>query len=90
MKTTEAKVEIDILLCKGCGLCVLACPQSHLGIGSQSTAQGYFPAVVKEGGACNACAACGTICPDAAITVTLTRGAPQASEGVPPAPEASP
>lgn len=62
-------VEVSDQYCKGCELCISACPQEVLAIDmSRLTPRGYHPAkLVKDG--CTGCAICALVCPDAAITV---------------------
>ena len=64
-----AKVIIAKDTCKGCGLCVKACPKNVLALSEEETNKaGYFIAeAVAEG--CIGCAACAVMCPDVAITV---------------------
>lgn len=65
-----AKIIIDEIVCKGCGLCANACPLHiiHLDSG-RLNAKGYHPARLAQPGQCVGCAACATMCPDSAITV---------------------
>jgi 2-oxoglutarate ferredoxin oxidoreductase subunit delta len=56
--------------CKGCGLCVDACPKKIIFLDkSVINLKGYHPAKVEEFEKCIACAMCATICPDVVITV---------------------
>ena len=65
-----AKVTFKTDLCKGCGLCVSACPKGILAIAAeQINAKGYSPAVMTEQEKCIGCAFCATMCPDCVITV---------------------
>ena len=65
-----ATVTFKTDLCKGCGLCVNACPKGILAIdGSQINKKGYSPAVMKDQEKCIGCAFCATMCPDCIITV---------------------
>jgi 2-oxoglutarate ferredoxin oxidoreductase subunit delta len=62
-------IEVDVLYCKGCGLCVNACPKAVLALDmDRLTPKGYHPVhLIAEG--CTGCAICSIICPDAAIMV---------------------
>ncbi|MBE5780257.1 MAG: 4Fe-4S dicluster domain-containing protein [Clostridiales bacterium] len=61
---------IDANICKGCGLCVTACPKKIIEIDTSTiNAKGYAPAHVVDQDGCIACGACYGMCPDCAITV---------------------
>jgi 2-oxoglutarate ferredoxin oxidoreductase subunit delta len=62
-------IEVNDLYCKGCGLCVSACPKEVLALDmDRLTPKGYHPAhLIAEG--CTGCAICTIVCPDAAIIV---------------------
>ena len=64
-----AKIEIDELRCKGCGLCTIACSRKLIRMSDRINLQGYTPAVMTEQVSCTGCALCAEICPDVAITV---------------------
>ena len=65
-----ARVIFETDRCKGCGLCVMACPKKIVHInGDVVNAIGYNPAEVTDMSQCIGCAMCAQICPDAAITV---------------------
>ena len=56
--------------CKGCGLCVYACPKGCLAIAADKiNKKGYSPAVMEHPEKCIGCAFCATMCPDCIITV---------------------
>jgi len=55
--------------CKGCELCVEACPKKIVKISDKINSQGYQPATVEEMEKCIACAMCARICPDLVIEV---------------------
>lgn len=64
-----AKVTFDENLCKGCGLCVSACPKKIIELKKEINGKGYHPAGITEQEKCIACAFCATMCPDCVITV---------------------
>lgn len=56
--------------CKGCGLCVEACPKKILEIAKDRiNKKGHNPARMTNQEACIGCAFCATMCPDCVITV---------------------
>lgn len=72
-ETDMAKIKGAVLVneerCKGCDLCVVACPTDVLALHKEVNARGYHYAYMKDPDACIGCANCGYICPDACITV---------------------
>jgi 2-oxoglutarate ferredoxin oxidoreductase subunit delta len=64
----KGKVTFDIETCKGCELCIEACPQLSLALSSKINAQGYHYAVLIKDN-CTGCVNCALVCPDAVITV---------------------
>lgn len=65
----EGKPVIDNERCKGCGLCIGACPKHILEFSSDFNRQGVqYPICVDES-SCIACAFCASICPDLAISI---------------------
>ena len=48
--------------CKGCELCVPACPQYVLSMSKQTNSSGFHYPVLTEG--CTGCTACAMACPD--------------------------
>jgi 2-oxoglutarate ferredoxin oxidoreductase subunit delta len=65
---------IDKEHCKGCGLCVAACPKKVLEIDKNVNTKGYFPAYQSRPADCIFCAICATVCPDVAITIEEIAG----------------
>jgi 2-oxoglutarate ferredoxin oxidoreductase subunit delta len=72
-KTTSTKAkgrpQIDPEICKGCELCVAACPEGVLRMSERSNSQGAPYAEYDPAGACSACKFCAIICPDNAIEI---------------------
>ncbi len=67
-------IRINKELCKGCGLCVEACPKGSIRISNKFNIKGYHPAEYTEkekskNHKCTGCALCAIICPDIAIEV---------------------
>ncbi len=62
-------IEVDVQRCKGCGLCVEACPTDEIALSPQINLKGYHYAAQREGGECNGCRLCAVFCPDVAIRV---------------------
>jgi 2-oxoglutarate ferredoxin oxidoreductase subunit delta len=62
-------IEVDERYCKGCDLCVNACPKDVIGLDMERlTPKGYHPAYLKAEG-CTGCAICAIVCPEAALTI---------------------
>lgn len=65
-----SKVTFEIDLCKGCGLCIDACPIGILKIAEDKiNKRGHHPVQCAEPDKCTGCASCYTMCPDCVITV---------------------
>lgn len=65
-----ATIRVDDKYCKGCGLCVEACPKHVIALDkNRMNSKGYHPAGLIDGGECIGCASCAAMCPDCAITV---------------------
>jgi 2-oxoglutarate ferredoxin oxidoreductase subunit delta len=72
MGSVRGTIKIDIETCKGCELCIGACPQDSLEISKAINKQGYHYAVLVKDN-CTGCVNCALVCPDAVITVYRTR-----------------
>ncbi|MDP9751256.1 4Fe-4S binding protein [Thermoanaerobacter pentosaceus] len=67
-----AKVIFNEDLCKGCELCVNACPKKIIEMDlGKINVKGYHPATIKPENMdkCIGCAFCAMMCPDTVITV---------------------
>ena len=65
-----ARVIINEETCKGCGLCVDACPRGVLAINTERINQkGYNPVHAAKPEDCTGCTSCAIMCPDTSIEV---------------------
>jgi 2-oxoglutarate ferredoxin oxidoreductase subunit delta len=69
MAKFKGAVVVDIEHCKGCDLCVVACPTTVLALSLEANAKGYNFSHMANQEECIGCAACANVCPDACITV---------------------
>lgn len=66
----QGAIEINQERCKGCGLCIEACPKKIIEFAGKSVnSHGYTYVEAKNTDACIGCSSCGIVCPDACITV---------------------
>ena len=66
-----AKVTFNEDRCKGCGLCVTACPKKIVQRSNRMNSKGDHPAEVTNQEVCIGCASCAIMCPDTVITVSM-------------------
>ena len=65
-----ARITINEKVCKGCGLCVDACPKNVISLSEhRMNANGYYVAEAVNPQNCIGCAFCAIMCPDCAIEV---------------------
>jgi NAD-dependent dihydropyrimidine dehydrogenase PreA subunit len=69
-KPDRGSVELNSAECKGCGLCVEACPPKVLRLGAHLNAYGYHPAEYLGSG-CTGCGICFFACPEPGAIVVL-------------------
>ncbi len=64
---------IDKERCKGCGLCIAACPHQVLAFSGELNRSGYNVVHMERPEACIGCGFCALTCPDVAIEVYRER-----------------
>jgi 2-oxoglutarate ferredoxin oxidoreductase subunit delta len=69
MAKVRGAVVIKTEACKGCDLCVEACPTDVLVLDSKVNSKGYNPAIAINHDACTGCKICALVCPDMCFTV---------------------
>ena len=70
MANIKGAVVVNKERCKGCELCVVACPCQVLALQpTEVNDKGYHYAFMQNPDACIGCASCGLVCPDGCITV---------------------
>ena len=64
------KFSVKEELCKGCELCVRACPKKLLQLSTDKlNEKGYHPVMITDEEACVACGSCFRTCPDTVISI---------------------
>ena len=68
-----AKIKGSIVVaqerCKGCEVCISACPCDVLAFSDKVNGKGYHYAMMAQPDKCTGCASCAIICPDSCIVV---------------------
>lgn len=70
MAKIKGATVVDTERCKGCNLCVVACPLNVLELAPKEVnKKGYHFAREAVADRCTGCASCAIVCPDGCITV---------------------
>lgn len=69
MAKIKGAVVVDVERCKGCSVCVTACPAKVLALHKNVNSKGYNYIYMARPDECTGCANCGMVCPDSCITV---------------------
>ncbi|MCL2799015.1 MAG: 4Fe-4S binding protein [Endomicrobia bacterium] len=62
-------IKINAEKCKGCSLCLKACPKQCISFSEQFNKAGYRWATLEKEDACIGCGFCYLVCPDVCIEV---------------------
>jgi 2-oxoglutarate ferredoxin oxidoreductase subunit delta len=73
MAKFKGAVVVNTERCKGCDLCVVACPYYVLALSKDANSKGLNFSYMSTPDNCIGCMACATVCPDACITVYKVR-----------------
>ena len=65
----RGRIVINRELCKGCYLCIRACPVKALEKDAEINSTGSYPAKPSGGEKCIACGNCYEVCPDVCVEV---------------------
>jgi len=65
----KGTIIVDEERCKGCGLCLVFCPEDVLAHKKETNRSGYHSVYMKKPEECIGCALCAQACPDIAIEV---------------------
>ncbi len=69
MANAKGSIVVDREKCKGCEVCILACPTGVIQLTREVNAKGYHFAYMVNPDACTGCSNCAIVCPDGVITV---------------------
>lgn len=69
MAKVKGSIVVDIEKCKGCEVCVPACPTDVIRLAEDVNGKGYHYAFMANPDECTGCANCAIVCPDGVITV---------------------
>ena len=69
MAKVKGVIIVDSEKCKGCEICVGACPTDVISMSTEVNGKGYHYAYSAQPDACTGCSNCAIVCPDGVITV---------------------
>ncbi|MDR0510771.1 MAG: ferredoxin family protein [Rikenellaceae bacterium] len=73
MAKVRGTLVIDKERCKGCGVCLGACPFKVIELNREVNGKGYNYLYAAHPDLCTGCAGCALVCPDSCITVYRER-----------------
>ena len=68
MAKIKGDIVVNIERCKGCEVCIAACPFTCIAMSEEVNSKGYHFAI-KVNDDCTGCSNCALVCPDGVITV---------------------
>lgn len=80
-KQDRGLLRVDVDECKGCGLCVEACPAKVIGLSERLNHYGYRTATYAGSG-CTGCGICFLACPEPGAITVLRRAVPARAASV--------
>ncbi len=69
MAKVQGAIVVDVEKCKGCGVCIVACPTNVIQLAENVNGKGYHYAYMENPESCTGCTSCAIVCPDTVITV---------------------
>lgn len=69
MSKMKGALVIDTARCKGCGLCIVACPTQSIALTKHEVNHKGYTFCEEVADTCIGCAACAIVCPDGCISV---------------------
>lgn len=69
MAKIKGAIVVDREACKGCGVCIVACPGKVLELSKEVNGKGYNYCYMQNPDDCIGCSNCGIVCPDGVISV---------------------
>ena len=73
MSKMKGALVIDTKRCKGCGLCIVACPTNTLALSKKEVNHKGYAYCEEIADTCIGCASCAIVCPDGCISVYRTK-----------------